>query len=240
MIRLYILCLWDKMYKIISIEGNIGSGKTTLLHHLKIFCKDEKNIFFLGEPIDDWNSIRDKKGHSMIQKFYNDQGTYAFSFQIMAYLSRLRRLKEIIDRHRDDNIIIITERSLYTDKYIFAKMLYHQGKLEDVEHQIYLQLFDQFSDEYPLSDIIYVRTDPIICSARIQKRGRAGEEDIPLDYLVECGQYHDEYVKAKMKFIYAVHIIDGNIDIELNKPILNSWVHRIKGIIGLDRSEPSP
>ena len=34
--------------------------------------------------------------------------------------------------------IFITERSLFTDKYIFAKMLYDQGKIEDVNYQIYL------------------------------------------------------------------------------------------------------
>ena len=37
-----------------------------------------------------------------------------------------------------EEYIIITERSLYTDKHVFAKMLHDQGKIEDVCYQIYL------------------------------------------------------------------------------------------------------
>ena len=89
--------------KIISIEGNIGSGKSTLLENLKQEFKHNKNIIFLREPVDEWESIRDSKGTSMIEKFYADQDKYSFSFQMMAYISRLALLKKAVENN--DNYI---------------------------------------------------------------------------------------------------------------------------------------
>ncbi len=65
-------------HKIISIEGNIGSGKTTLLSNVKKALHGEENIIFLKEPVDDWESIKDKDGLTMLQKFYADQEKYSF------------------------------------------------------------------------------------------------------------------------------------------------------------------
>ena len=111
--------------QIISIEGNIGSGKSTLLAHLKENCP---NVVFLKEPVDEWEKIRDENGTTMLEKFYADQTKYSFSFQMMAYISRLKILRDTIRNHPERPITIITERSLNTDKMVFAKMLYDSGK----------------------------------------------------------------------------------------------------------------
>jgi len=63
--------------------------------------------------------------------------------------------------------IIITERSLLTDKHVFAKMLYDNGKIEYVNYQIYLKWFDTFSKDFPIEKVIYVKTSPEICHTRI-------------------------------------------------------------------------
>jgi peptide-methionine (S)-S-oxide reductase len=55
--------------KFISIEGNIGSGKSTLLKALEEKYKGEKQIIFLKEPVDDWATIKDDKGITMLEKF---------------------------------------------------------------------------------------------------------------------------------------------------------------------------
>jgi deoxyadenosine/deoxycytidine kinase len=131
------------MSKIISIEGNIGSGKSTLLSFLKKNYEATDNIIFLKEPVDDWESIKDKDNNTMLKKFYENQEKYSFAFQMMAYISRLALLKDTIEKY--PNSVIITERCLNTDRYVFAKMLYDNGKLEDVEYQIYLKWFEHFS-----------------------------------------------------------------------------------------------
>ena len=182
-----------KPYTIVSIEGNIGSGKSTLLNKMKEMYKDNDNIVFLDEPVELWETIKDKEGNTMIQKFYKDQEKYSFSFQMMAYISRLASLKEAILKYKDRvGMIFITERSLYTDKYVFAKMLYDSDKIEDVNYQIYCKWFDVFTqNECQIDKIVYVKVDPTICNVRIKNRDRLGENFIPLEYLAKCHCYHE-------------------------------------------------
>ena len=69
-------------------------------------------------------------------------------------------------------MIIVTERSVYTDKEVFAKMLYDNNKIEEVNYQIYLQWFNEFIKDIPLNGIIYLKTKPEKSLERIIKRGR--------------------------------------------------------------------
>ena len=117
------------MTRIFTIEGNIGSGKSTLLESLKneLIIGNQK-IIFMKEPVDEWEEIKDAEGNTMLQKFYEDQDKYSFPFQMMAYISRLNLLKTTVEKN--PGAIIISERSLYTDKFVFAKMLYDTGKIE--------------------------------------------------------------------------------------------------------------
>jgi len=199
-----------KNYKIISIEGNIGSGKTTLLTELKEKYKNDPRIVFLKEPVDEWETIKDKTGKTMIQKFYENQEMYSFSFQMMAYISRLALLKQKIKEYKNEkNMIFITERSLYTDKYVFAKMLFESGKIEDVNYQIYGKWFDLFAleDDCRIDKIIYVKVDPTICMQRITGRGRSGESNIPLEYLSSCHDYHENMMQV-LNYVDML-ILDG-------------------------------
>jgi len=216
----------NKNYQLISIEGNIGSGKTTLLTRLKEIYKDNKNVIFLKEPVDEWESIKDNQGNTMIQKFYKDPTRYSFSFQMMAYISRLALLKKTITEYKDKkDMIFITERCLYTDKHVFAKMLYETGKIEKVDYQIYCKWFEVFAeDEGQVDKIIYVKVDPNICDIRIKGRGRNGESSIPLEYLSSCHEYHENMMKIMINTEKLV--VDGHQKI-------SNWVDNIKTFIEL-------
>jgi deoxyadenosine/deoxycytidine kinase len=221
-------------YKIVSIEGNIGSGKSTLLESLRKKYEDNKSVIFLREPVDDWEKIKDSEGNNMLKKFYLNQEKYSFAFQMMAYISRLKILRDTIKEIKKTNnpeekFIIITERSLYTDKHVFAKMLYDQGKIEDVCYQIYLNWFDEFVKDYDIKYTIYVNTEPDICYKRIHKRSREGEEVIPLNYLESCHNYHNEF----LDIIKTEKLeLNGNIDIYENREVLDTWLKVIDGFIG--------
>jgi deoxyadenosine/deoxycytidine kinase len=192
---------------IISIEGNIGSGKSTFLSYLK--SKNTK-IVFVREPVDEWESVRDtESGKSIIEKFYEDQEKYSFSFQMMAFISRFSLLRKAIQEN--PNAIIITERCLYTDKFVFAKMLFDMKKIEDINYQIYCKWFEEFSQEIPVSKIIYIKTNPIICFSRIQQRNRKGETIIPLEYLEHCHEYHENMIQTIEKSVDIIYL-DGNVD----------------------------
>lgn len=219
---------------IVSIEGNIGSGKSTLLETLKTIFKENGNIVFLREPVNEWEKIKDKDGNTMLQKFYANQQEYSFAFQMMAYISRLAILRESVrdimgkihkqSSCENNKYIIITERSLYTDKYVFAKMLYDQGKIEDVKYQIYLNWFDEFAKDFPVNDVIYVNTDPEKCYERIHKRARIGEEVIPVAYLKSCHDYHNSFLDETTGIKTTQLVLNGNVDIFENSHIVDSWI----------------
>jgi len=200
------------MVHIFSIEGNIGSGKSTLvkvlsekLHHIA-----HTPVIYVQEPVSEWNNIKDRDGKTILEKFYADQPKYAFSFQMMAYISRLALLKRVIKEN--PNAILITERSVFTDKEVFAKMLYDEGKIEEVNYQIYLKWFDEFIEDIPITGLIYINTTPEKSKERVDIRARPGE-NIPLEYLKQCHNYHTKWIN---NFKKPVSICDGAIDFRSN------------------------
>jgi|TARA_B100000795_G_scaffold262659_1_gene240821 deoxycitidine kinase/deoxyguanosine kinase len=210
------------MVVIFSVEGNIGSGKSTLVKYLSKNMRSwfpNNSIIFLQEPVDEWNTIMDENGITILENFYKDQEKYAFSFQMMAYISRLSLLKKTI--RSNPNSIIICERSMWTDKEVFAKMLFNDNKIDCINYTIYNKWFDEFVKDVPLTGIIYVKTNPRVCQERIKIRGREGET-IPLEYSVKCHNYHEEwFAKSSVDIIE----LDGDVDFKENIP--DRW----KGII---------
>ena len=214
------------MSRIISIEGNIGSGKSTLVHDLQVYFKNKDisndKVVFLQEPVDVWNTIRDDNG-TILEHFYKDQTKYSFPFQMMAYISRLSKLRETIKKYPES--IIITERSLFTDKFVFAKMLYDNEKIDEISYQIYLKWFNDFINDLPKHEFIYIKASPEKCLERINRRNRSGES-IELDYLVNCDKYHDNMLSSHE--CYSELILDGNIDMDNSRGGYNMHINSIE------------
>tara|TARA_B100001093_G_C26671565_1_gene946405 strand:+ start:302 stop:1006 length:705 start_codon:yes stop_codon:yes gene_type:complete len=213
---------------IISFDGNIGSGKSTIVHyfehHFPKFCNLKTyhyKICFLDEPVNQWESIVDiNDGKNIIEKFYNNNKDYAFQFQMMAYISRLSLLRNAL---KEDYDIIFTERSIYTDKNVFAQMLYDYKKMSNTEFLIYSKWFNEFSDVIENIKTVYIRTLPEICEKRVLKRARSGE-NIPLSYLHDCHYYHDVWLNTPDKIESGkVLVIDGNEETNTSLFIENNY-----------------
>lgn len=215
--------------KLISIEGNIGSGKSTCLSQLHNIYSNNNNSFekyyFLQEPVEEWNNIKDTEGNDILTKFYEDQTKYSFSFQMMAYISRLAQLKKTIkDINCSTNAsnythVIFTERSLFTDKNVFAKMLFMDKKIDEINYQIYNLWFSNFIEDIPKIKFIYIKTDPDIAYERVLKRNRNGE-NITKEYIINCHKYHNNWLETEI----CAATIDGNGDI-------NYVISNIKNVV---------
>ena len=216
--------------KVITIEGNIGSGKSTLLKQLKETFKQTK-IVFLDEPVKEWEDIKDSSGRTVLELFYENSEKYAFPFQMMAYISRLSLLKNAIRENPDS--IIICERCLQTDKYVFAKMLYDDGKISDIEYTIYNKWFNEFIQDLPISNIIYIKTSPEVCNERVNKRLRQGESNITIEYLTRCHEYHEVMIENIKHTCNKCIFLEGDNDIYENKSIINKWTSEISDLINL-------
>mgnify|MGYP006089953655 CR=1 FL=1 len=125
---------------------------------------------------------------------------------MMAYISRLKQIRQAMKENYD---IIFTERSVVSDKYVFAKMLYDDKILSETEYTIYNEWHNEFIKDLPKPIIIYLKTDPEVALSRVIKRNRQGE-NIPLEYLIKCFDYHNQWLLNNTNII-----LDGN-DKKLN------------------------
>ena len=97
---------------ILFVEGGIGCGKSTLVKKIQEHCnKKNLKVITIQEPVDIWVNIKDDKtGKNMIEAFYDDQEKYSFEFQMMAYISRLQRLRNNGRRYEGGCDLVICEK----------------------------------------------------------------------------------------------------------------------------------
>jgi len=202
-----------KQYKpvIISIEGNIGSGKSTLVKHLR---KVNVDWIFLDEPVTEWENIKNGKDESLLQLFYKDMPRWSYTFQNYAYITRMRKLIEVSKFKFKKRTIIVTERSVYTDRHVFAEMLLKDGKMTQMEMDMYLNWFKLLHDFATIDHVIYLRTDSTKCLERIKKRDREGESNISIEYLLSLEIQHDKWINNHEKSL----VLDGNTDLNTDEP----------------------
>ena len=204
----------------ISIEGNIGSGKSSILYHLEQYFNltdldHNRNIMFLKEPVDEWSTICDASGETILAKFYKDPAKYAFAFQIMAYATRLNSLRKTIAENPECTILIC-ERSLEADKQIFANMLHDDGLIDDVSYQIYCRNFSEYAPDFKVDKVVYIDASPEKCFSRIAKRSRNGESNIELAYLEKCKKYHDMWLCCDKTVDSTT--VDSSVELGLHVP----------------------
>jgi deoxyadenosine/deoxycytidine kinase len=174
---------------VITLDGNIGAGKSTLMLEAR---KAFPDIEIVVEPVGEWLSTRDENGKNILELFYEDKKRWAYTFQNLTILSRLKQIRDTLAT--TTKRVVIVERSVLTDRYVFAEMLRNDGLMDSLEYSLYLKWFDQFASELPLKAMIHLTTGVVTSSARIKKRGRDGESSIPTDYLDALEKQHQNWI----------------------------------------------
>lgn len=175
---------------IISLDGNIGAGKSTLLEIVSSACSEYECV---TEPVAAWCSFS-MEGKSLLEHFYENKKRYAFSFQSFALLSRIKTMRDAMTNSKKR--VIITERSVLTDKHVFAEMLRESKDMTSMEWDMYSQVFDDHAGSFPLKAIIYIDTDSSTSKERIIKRGRAGESSISTEFLSDLERQHLKWIES--------------------------------------------
>ena len=70
---------------------------------------------------------------------------------------------------------------------------------------------------------IYLRTSPQICYQRLTKRGRKEESSVPLEYLEEIHQKHEDWMSNEPNVLF----LDGNPEFESQDEYLFSIIKKI-------------
>ena len=106
-----------------------------------------------------------------------------------------------------DHRNVVLERSIYCDRYVFAKNCYQSGLMKKTEWQLYCRLWDWLESNWCTEPdkIVYLRTPAEVCLERIESRGRSEESTIPIGYLRDLEVLHDEWLIDNPEVI----VIDG-------------------------------
>jgi deoxyadenosine/deoxycytidine kinase len=187
------------------IEGNIGCGKTTLIRNLKSL----ENVEVIEEPVAEWLKIKDENNENILGLFYKDSKRYAYLFQTIVFKSRLMSL----DKPQEKSIRF-SERSIWTDKNVFAKNCYEMGVINTIEKKTYDTWFNWLENKMHSkpNGIIYLRALPEICEARMKRRDRAEESSVSLDYLTKIHEKHEEWLNGGFNDYKGVpiYVIDNS------------------------------
>lgn len=230
------------MSEYIFIEANIGGGKSTFTRKLmqgvlgtqnyNYDVNPGKNTLLLLEPVDEWVKMKDSKGKNILEHYYADPKKYSFSFQMNSFISRCEKLleetKKHLNKYGSQAGSVIMERSVYSDYYCFAKNCFENGSMTEIEYNIYKRWFHWLTESFSIqsSCYIYIRTDPEVCYERVKKRSRSAEGVIPLEYLTDLHNKHEEWLLSLPE--NEVLILDGNRDFESDEDIFNEYVLKIR------------
>ena len=184
---------------IVTIMGNIGSGKSTLIKYLQDF-----NYHVIQEPVEKWSE--------WLTLFYTDPKQYSFSFQMKVLIDFSQLIKDV----KDD--IIIIERSPIESKEIFAKTLFQDNMIKDIEYNLLCDYHDVFA--WKPNIIIYLKSSPVTCSNRIKSRNRGCEHDIELSYLQKLNNNYDSFI-ANNKDIPILTIDANRSEIDVRSEVYN-------------------
>ena len=212
---------------IISLDGNIGAGKSTLLAEIRNKLHD---VHIVDEPVGQWTALKNAEGKNLLELFYEDKKRWAYTFQNCAILTRLKNIRDAVE-NLDSTLkgpqVIITERSVLTDKHVFAEMLYDGGDIDPLEWELYESWFNIFGKEYPVRGIIYVSTSASTSKERIQIRNRQGEDRIGMDYLDALDTQHHKWIQNTN---IPVLTLSTEVDVPVEKNIeeIKQFIEKLK------------
>jgi deoxycitidine kinase/deoxyguanosine kinase len=209
---------------IISLDGNIGAGKSTLLEALRTQIPE---ITVVQEPVADWVQLKNDQGENLLELFYRDTARWCYTFQNCAILTRLIDTQRILSEWKPEAgklPVFVTERSVFTDRHVFAEMLHREGKLDGLEWALYMKWFNHYAANLPVKGVIHLTTSAKTSKERIQMRGRSGEERIPMEYLNQLDDQHKHWMATSHLPVLEVSSEPG-VRIEDTVQKIRAWIH---------------
>lgn len=189
----------------VSIEGNIGCGKSTLLKYFDT-CP---TVETLREPVSQWCDLQ---GFNTLQLLYEDPKRWTFSFNNYALLTRLE-----MHRHKPVVPVKMLERSLHSTKYVFVENSFVKGYLNNLEYAVLSEWYDHLIsfEETAVDLFVYLRASPEVCYERMKRRNRNEEAGVPLDFLEDLHELHEEWLIRQSRFPVpgSVLVLDASYEL---------------------------
>ena len=187
----------------VSVVGNIGVGKTTFA---EVLAERFGWKIYYEKVID----------NPFLPDYYSDMKKWSFHLQIYFFVYRFRDQMEM----NRSMVSGVTDRSIYEDPMVFARMLNNQGFLSDRDYKTCLEVFESFEEFLPKPDLfIYLRASTWTLLSRIRNRGRDFEMGITAEFLHQLNMAYDTWTKqlATSHNLLIVDTNQFNIQKEKNK-----------------------
>lgn len=194
----------------IGVAGNIGSGKTTLTGMLS-------NHY-------GWTPKYEEVTYNpFLEDYYKDIPRWSFNLEVY-FLTQ--RLKDIIEISKCEGTVI-QDRTIFEGVHIFVANNYALGNLSKRDYDAYMDLFNVVMQSLKKPDLlIYLKCSVPHLVSQIQKRGRAYEQSISLEYLTGLNDRYERFINRQ--YDGEVLAIDAdNLDFEHNPEDFSSITDRI-------------
>ena len=164
----------------IGVAGNIGSGKTTLTGMLSRHYG--------------WTPRYEEVTYNpFLEDYYKDIPRWSFNLEIY-FLTQ--RLKDIIEISKCEGTVI-QDRTIFEGVYIFVANNYALGNLSKRDYDAYMDLFNVVMQSLKKPDLlIYLKCSVPHLVSQIQKRGRAYEQSISLEYLTGLNDRYERFING--------------------------------------------
>ncbi|XP_025899190.1 deoxyguanosine kinase, mitochondrial [Nothoprocta perdicaria] len=243
----------------LAIEGNIAVGKSTFV---RLLGRTFPEWHLVIEPVAQWQKVQaagTKEAPSaqgfgnLLQLLYQEPSRWSYTFQTYSCMSRLKaQLEPLAERLlKSPEPVQVFERSVYSDRYVFAKSLFEAGHLDALEWAIYQDwhsfLLQELAERVALHGFLYLRAAPEKCLERLRRRGRPEEKGIQLDYLQQLHAQHESWLVERTTEVHfaglrgaSVLVLDVDRDFEHDAAVRDVLMAKVEAFVRTLRSEALP
>jgi deoxyadenosine/deoxycytidine kinase len=185
---------------LVLLAGNIAAGKTSLTERL-------------GARLGWRTGFESVADNPYLADFYADMRQWSFHLQVFFLGHRAQQYLSLA--HGPESAI--SDRSIYEDAHIFARVLHHLGNLRERDFYAYRSVFELVVAGLPRPDLLlYLKAPVPVLLERIHRRGRDIEQGITADYLTLLETFYEEWM-AGFDLCPVLAIPTENLDF-VNKP----------------------
>ncbi|XP_053856714.1 deoxyguanosine kinase, mitochondrial-like isoform X2 [Vidua macroura] len=243
----------------LALEGNIAVGKSTFL---KLLGATFPRWHLVTEPVAQWRKVpapgtAQVPGGSanLLQLMYQEPARWSFTFQTFSCLSRLKAALEppggAGGTPRTPQPVRVFERSVFSDRYVFAKHLFEAGHLQPLEWAVYQEWHDfllaHLGPRAAPHAFLYLRATPQTCLERLRRRARSEESGIQLGYLRQLHGQHELWLVARATEIgfaaarrAPVLLLDAEQDFEHNTARQGQLMAQVEAFVTSLSARPPP
>ncbi|XP_075379728.1 deoxyguanosine kinase, mitochondrial isoform X2 [Mycteria americana] len=241
----------------LALEGNIAVGKSTFL---KLLGATFPAWHLVTEPVAQWRKVpagsaaeASVGSTNLLQMMYQEPARWSYTFQTFSCISRLKAMLEPPPQRLPGtpHPVRVFERSVYSDRYVFAKNLFEAGHLQPLEWAIYQDwhgfLLRQLGPRAALHGFLYLRATPQTCLERLRRRARSEEGGIQLGYLQQLHAQHERWLVEKTTEVHfpdvkdaPVLVLDVDKDFEHDAPTQGVLMAQVDAFVTALRAEALP